>query len=130
MTKKKVKKTLGMLSFALLALTMSTSVFAASWTTNLDRWSMEQEIGEITKQTTNTTYYMQVDYVGSTYDSVEHWIESDITGSNYSVHTITKEGFNSSPASSAKVNDEVVLNVKNPVNASVQVAASGAWSPN
>lgn len=73
---------------------------------------------------------MKVNHVGAHYDSVEHWIESDITGKNYSVHSITKEGRNTSPSSTAIKGDEVVLNVKNPVSTRVQVEANGAWSPN
>lgn len=109
--------------------TTSTSVFAASWSYDLNRWSNSEEISTITKDTSTDNYYMEVTSVGGHYDSVEHWIEGRY-GGNYSNHYITKEGSNNSPDSTAEKGDSVVLNVKNPISTHVTVSASGAWSPN
>lgn len=108
---------------------MSTSVYAASWTTNLDRWSGASEVAKLNKTTYTHNYYMEVNYVGAQYDSVEHWIEKSL-GGNLSQHSITQEGKNSSPSSTASIGDKVVLNVKNPISTKVEVEASGAWTPN
>lgn len=63
MIKRKCKLGIGLLSAALLVGIMSSSVFAASWTTNLGRWKTSTEIGEIRKTTNNRTYYMKVEIV-------------------------------------------------------------------
>jgi hypothetical protein len=130
MIKRKRKPGIGILTCALLIGALSTNVFAASgWGTNLEKWSGALEISDLTKATTTKTYYMKVDSVGGSYDSVEHWIEAPL-GSNYSVHSITTEGNAKSPASTAVKGDKVTLNVANPINVSVQVQAAGSWSPN
>lgn len=120
----------GIITFSLIAtLAFSASSFAASWSTNLDRWSGTDEVSTLLKSTSTATYYMSVSSVGSTYDCVEHWIETT-AGSNRSDHKITKEGSDASPTSTALKGDEIVLNVKNPVNIHVEVTASGSWTPN
>lgn len=130
MIKKRTKIGIRILSTSLLLGAMATSsAFASSWSINLGRWSSDREIATTTKSTTNDTYYMQVDSVGGQYDSVEHWTEG-IYGGNYSGHTITKEGDNNSPKSSATKGDSVSLNVCNPISTQVLVAANGAWSAN
>lgn len=112
-----------------LTLSIPTVASASSWSATLNRWSADKEIGTTTKSTDNKTYYMQVSSVGGTYDSVEHWIEGDY-GGDYSSHSITKEGQNNSPASSASKSDDVTLNVANPISTQVRVSANGSWSPN
>lgn len=130
MIKRKCKSGIGILTGALLIGALSTNVFAATgWGTNLEKWSGTLEISDITKSTTSATYYMSVSSVGGAYDSVEHWIESPL-GGNLSGHSITKEGHYSSEYNSNAVKgNKVTLNVANPVNVSVQVQASGTWSP-
>lgn len=130
MKKKNLKMSTCILSAVLILGMFGAQVMASSWDVNLKRWSGASEISEMKKTSDVKNYYMEVSYVGAHYDSVEHWIESDITGTNYSVHSITKEGKNNSPASTAKKGDEVVLNVKNPISVEVKVEASGAWSAN
>lgn len=112
-----------------LTLSIPTAASASSWSINLGRWSADREIATMTKTTTNGTYYMAVSSVGGAYDSVEHWTEG-VYGGNYSSHSITKEGKNDSPSSTASKGDAVTLNVCNPISTQVLVSASGSWSPN
>ena len=72
---------------------------------------------------------MKVNSVGGSYDSLKRWIEN-WAESNKSIHTITQEGRKSNPKSSASKGSDVVLNIQNPINFSVNVAALGQWSPN
>lgn len=131
MLKKKNPKLLtGILGASIVLGSLGISASAASWYSDLERWSGASEISTLKKSTDTKNYYMKVDYVGAHYDSVEHWIESKTLGKNYSVHTVTKEGKSASPNSTASKGDNVVLNVKNPVSVRVQVEASGSWSPN
>ncbi|MFR5265131.1 hypothetical protein [Clostridium sp.] len=106
-----------------------TTALAASWGGNLPRWSTANEISTITKSTANETYHMKVNSVGGSYDSLKRWIEN-WAGSNKSIHTITQEGRKSNPKSSASKGSDVVLNIQNPINFSVNIAALGQWSPN
>lgn len=117
----------------MMSLSMSALAANTKFTADLPKYQMDTEVSTVRKAKDTSYFTITISTIGAGTNAVCAWTEGDLTGLNYSspYNQVERGTENIDYALlQPKPNENVVLNLDNPVSLNYTVYVTGSWDPN